>query len=51
MMSHEFYIPVIQVGRKDMSRKEQMKAVKAEDDEKGLLLSHENPMISHDRLK
>ena len=50
-MSHEFYVPVVQVGRKDMSRKEQMKATKAEDDEKGLLLSHENPVISHDRLK
>jgi hypothetical protein len=32
-------------------QKEQMKAVKAEDDEKRLLLSHENPVISHDRLK
>ena len=50
-MSHEFYIPVIQVRRKYMSRKEWMKVVKAEDDEKGLLPNHENPMISHDRLK
>ena len=50
-MSHEFYILVIQVRRKDMSRKEQMKATKDEDDEKGLLLSHENPEISHDHLK
>jgi hypothetical protein len=32
-------------------QKEQMKAVKSEDDEKRLLLSHENPVISHDRLK
>jgi hypothetical protein len=51
MMSHEFYIPVVQVGRKGMSIKEQMKAAKDEDDEKGLLLSHENPVISHDLLK
>jgi hypothetical protein len=51
MMSHEFYVPVVQVGRKEMSIKVQMKAVKAEDDEKGILLSHENPLISHDRLK
>ena len=50
-MSHEFYIPVIHVRRKDMSRKERMKVVKAKDDEKGLLLNHENPLISHDRLK
>jgi hypothetical protein len=32
-------------------QKEKMKAVKAKDDEKRILLSHENSMISHDRLK
>ena len=51
MMSHEFYIPGIHVRRKDMSIKKQMKDVKAEDDEKGLLLSHENPVMSHGCLK
>jgi hypothetical protein len=33
MMSHEFCIPVIQVRRKYMFRKEQLKAVKTEGDE------------------
>jgi hypothetical protein len=32
-------------------QKEQIKAVKAKDDEKRLLLSHENPVISHDHMK
>jgi hypothetical protein len=37
--------------KKRFFQKGQMKAVKAEDDEKWLLLSHENPVISHDHLK
>jgi hypothetical protein len=66
-VGHRFAIKILKVGiYNDVSRmlytcdtgeekrsvqKEHMKAVKDEDDEKGLLLSHENPVISHDHLK
>jgi hypothetical protein len=47
MMSQEFCIG----EKKTFFQKGEMKHVKAEDDEKWLLLSHENPVISHDHLK
>ena len=43
---------ICDIGEEKRSvQKEQMNVVKVEDDEKRLLLSHENPVISQDRLK